>query len=142
VLVDQELADVMRGLRELGGARKLFHYLDEEGKARAVKPGEVNDYLKAATAPEFSTKDFRTWGGTLLAAVELAEIGKPADEKEVKKEHCPSSEKRGGTAGQYAGGLPIVIHTPRRAENVRIGRNPRRIPTAAITPDKTAGAGL
>lgn len=85
VVVDQELADVMKELKQLGGARKLFHYLDDEGKARAVKPGEINRYLKEATAPEFSSKDFRTWGGTLLAAVELAEIGVTEDDKQAKK---------------------------------------------------------
>jgi len=85
VVVDQELAEVMKELKQLGGARKLFHYLDDEGKARAVKPGEINSYLKDATAPEFSSKDFRTWGGTLLAAVELAEIGAAEDEKQAKK---------------------------------------------------------
>ncbi len=85
VLVDEELAALMKDLKELGGVRKLFHYVDEEGKTRAVKPGDINRYLKTVTAPEFSAKDFRTWGGTLLAAVELAEIGKARDEQELKK---------------------------------------------------------
>lgn len=85
VVVDQELADLMKELKQLGGARKLFHYLDDEGKARAIKPREINNYLKEATAPEFSSKDFRTWGGTLLAAVELAEIGVAEDEKKTKR---------------------------------------------------------
>jgi DNA topoisomerase-1 len=85
VMVDEELASVMKDLKALGGAGKLFHYLDEEGKARPVSPAEINRYIKEATAPEFSAKDFRTWGGTLLAAVCLAELGKPEDEKDVKK---------------------------------------------------------
>ena len=84
VLVDEDLANEMKHLRELGGARKLFHYLDEAGKAVVVSPRDINDYLKAATAPEFSAKDFRTWGGTLLAAIELAEIGKGEDERQIK----------------------------------------------------------
>lgn len=85
VLVDDELAGLMKELKNLGGARKLFHYLDEEGKARPVKPGDINRYLKEATSPDFSAKDFRTWGGTLMAAVELAEIGKAADDKALRK---------------------------------------------------------
>lgn len=84
VLVDEELAAVMKEIKELGAKRKLFHYIDSNGKPRGIKPGELNEYLKAATAPEFSAKDFRTWGGTLLAAVELAEIGKCDNEKELK----------------------------------------------------------
>ena len=85
VLVDEELAAVMRELKELGGSRKLFHYLDDEGKPCIVRPADINDYLKAATSPEFSSKDFRTWGGTLMAAVQLAELGAPGDEREMKK---------------------------------------------------------
>ncbi|HWS99348.1 MAG TPA: hypothetical protein VN256_03675 [Pyrinomonadaceae bacterium] len=82
--VDEELAVLMHDIKKIGGSR-LFNYLDEEGRARPVKPKDVNDYIKAATAPEFSAKDFRTWGGTLLAAIELAEIGPAADEKLAKK---------------------------------------------------------
>lgn len=84
VLVDEELAGVMKDLKQLGGARKLFHYLDTDGRARSIKPGDINSYIKEATAPEFSSKDFRTWGGTLLAAIALAEIGKADDERQIK----------------------------------------------------------
>ena len=85
LLVDEELAGLMKELKNLGGTRKLFHYVDEEGKARPIKPGDINSYLKEATSPDFSAKDFRTWGGTLMAAVELAEIGKAADDDELRK---------------------------------------------------------
>ena len=85
VMVDEELASVMKELKDLGGARKLFHYLDENGKARPVKPGDINSYIKQATSEEFSSKDFRTWGGTLLAAIELAEVGPAEEEREIKK---------------------------------------------------------
>lgn len=104
VLVDEELAALMKELKELGGARKLFHYVDEEGKTRAVKPGDINRYLKEATAPEFSAKDFRTWGGTLLAAVTLAEIGKAEDEQQLKKNIIKAVKK---TAEQL-GNTPTV----------------------------------
>jgi DNA topoisomerase-1 len=75
----------MKDLKQLGGARKLFHYVDAEGKPRSIKPSDLNSYIKEATSPEFSSKDFRTWGGTLLAAVALAEIGKAEDERETKR---------------------------------------------------------
>lgn len=85
VIVDKDLCALMGELKAIGGARKLFHYIDEEGKTRAVKPGDINRYLKEITAPEFSSKDFRTWGGTLLAAVELADLGTAEEEREMKK---------------------------------------------------------
>ncbi|MGI8410381.1 MAG: DNA topoisomerase IB, partial [Pyrinomonadaceae bacterium] len=104
IMVDQELASLMKDLKELGPKRKLFHYLDEEGKPRAIKPGDLNDYLKTATAPEFSSKDFRTWGGTLLAAIELAEIGKPEDENQLKKNICKAVKK----VAEQLGNTPTV----------------------------------
>jgi len=85
VLVDEELAKIMRELKKVGPKRKLFHYLDEAGKPVPIKPSDINGYLKSATEPEFSSKDFRTWGGSLLAAAKLAQIGKPDDETEAKK---------------------------------------------------------
>jgi DNA topoisomerase I len=104
VLVDEELAGVMRDLKALGTARKLFHYLDEAGKPKPVKPRDINDYLKTATAPEFSAKDFRTWGGTLLTAVELAEIGVAEEEKQIKKNICEAIK----TVAEQLGNTPTV----------------------------------
>jgi DNA topoisomerase-1 len=83
IVVDEELAGLMADIKAIGGS-KLFNYLGEDGKARPVSPRDVNDYIKAATAPEFSAKDFRTWGGTLNAAIELAEMGKAEDERTAK----------------------------------------------------------
>ena len=85
VLVDEELAIIMRELKKVGPKRKLFHYLDEAGKPVPIKPNDINLYLKSATEPEFSSKDFRTWGASLLAATKLAEIGPGEDEPAVKK---------------------------------------------------------
>lgn len=104
ILVDEELASVLRDLKAIGGARKLFHYLDENQKPRPVKPGDLNNYLKSATAPEFSAKDFRTWGGTLLAAIELAEIGKTENEKELKKNVVKAVKK----VAEQLGNTPTV----------------------------------
>ena len=84
ILVDPELASVMSKLKEIGKARKLFNYIDEEGKIWPVKPSQVNAYIKAATHTGFSAKDFRTWAGTLLAATELARIGPAKDERSLK----------------------------------------------------------
>ena len=85
VLVDEELAGVMKELKDLGTTRKLFHYLDDGGKPHPISPVDINRYIKEATADDFSAKDFRTWGGTLLAAIRLAELGKAEDEKIIKK---------------------------------------------------------
>src|SRR5919206_655586 len=103
ILVDEELAALMRDIKSIGGPR-LFEYYGEDGRVRAVKPRDVNDYIKAATAPEFSAKDFRTWGGTLLAAIELAEMGKAEDEKQAKKNLVRAVER----VAEHLGNTPTV----------------------------------
>ena len=85
VLVDEELAALIKELTSIGRGRKLFQYLDEEGHAHPVTPTQINAYIKSVTAPEYSAKDFRTWGATLLAALELADIGPAEDDRQIKK---------------------------------------------------------
>lgn len=85
VLVDEELAGLLKDLVSIGRGRKLFQYLDDDGRAHPVTPTQINSYIKSVTAPEYSAKDFRTWGATMLAALELADIGPVEDEKEIKK---------------------------------------------------------
>ena len=84
ILVDEELAALVRDIKALGGPH-LFSYVGDDGARRPVRPRDVNDYIKSAISPEFSAKDFRTWGGTLLAAVALAETGCCDDERRAKR---------------------------------------------------------
>jgi DNA topoisomerase-1 len=98
---------IMRDLQAIGGARKLFNYLDENGKPKPIKSGDINKYLKEATAPEFSAKDFRTWGGTLLAALELAEIGCSDDEKLLNKNILKAVKK----VAEQLGNTPTVCRS-------------------------------
>lgn len=107
VLVDEELAALMKEIKEFGRVGKLFHYLDEEGRARPVTPADLNNYLKEITSNEFSSKDFRTWGGTLLAAVELAELGAAEDDKQLKKNILHAVRK----VGELLGNTPTVARS-------------------------------
>ncbi len=85
VLVDEELAALLKELTKIGRGRKLFQYLDDDGRAHPVTPTQMNAYIKSVTAPEYSAKDFRTWGATMLAALELAEVGPADNERQLKK---------------------------------------------------------
>ncbi len=107
VLVDEELASLMRELKSIGVKRKLFHYLDDNGKPHPIKPGDINRYLKEATASEFSAKDFRTWGATLLAAVTLAEIG-VADDERTRKSNLVRAVKH---VAEELGNTPAVCRS-------------------------------
>lgn len=64
---DPRLAKIVKRCRDLPGS-SLFEYLDEDGQPKTVDSGDVNDYLREITGGDFTAKDFRTWGGTCLAA--------------------------------------------------------------------------
>jgi DNA topoisomerase I len=72
-LVDDELAAAIKELLAVPGRGRLFRY-ESNGNGRCdLTSRTLNEYVKAHLGDEFSAKDFRTWGGTLLAAVALAE---------------------------------------------------------------------
>jgi len=98
ILVDEELAALVGEIKAIGGS-KLFNYVGDDGRARPVTPRDVNDYIKSATAPEFSAKDFRTWGGTLLAATELAEAGRCEDERQARRNIAAAVKSVAGRLG-------------------------------------------
>lgn len=81
---DPRLARIVRKCRDLPGSG-LFEYLDEEGKPASIESGDVNDYLREISGGEFTAKDFRTWGGTCLAAsCLLAKVAEKADSPATK----------------------------------------------------------
>ncbi len=70
---DPRLAKLVRRCQELPG-QHLFEYLDEAGSVHAVTSDDVNAYLRDIAGAEFSAKDFRTWAGTVQAAVTLSKL--------------------------------------------------------------------
>jgi DNA topoisomerase-1 len=83
-IVDPELATAMKGLIAQPGAR-LFKF-EVEGTYCNLDQRKLNAYIRAYLGEEFTAKDFRTWGGTLTAAVELAEKGPPESETAAKRQ--------------------------------------------------------
>jgi DNA topoisomerase I len=77
-VTDARLRKVVEECAELPGY-EIFKYLDEEGEVRDAKARDLNAYVKEVMGEEFSPKDFRTWAGTLFAAVKLAELGATED---------------------------------------------------------------
>jgi DNA topoisomerase-1 len=73
-LSDRVLASIVRRMRDLPGY-ELFQYVDEQGETRAVDSADVNAYLKSIAGEEFTSKEFRTWAGTVLAAQALRAAG-------------------------------------------------------------------
>jgi DNA topoisomerase IB len=68
---DRRIANAIRKLQELPG-QQLFQYLDEEGLPHAVRSQDVNAYIRQASGENFSSRQFRTWGATRLAATALS----------------------------------------------------------------------
>ena len=108
-LVDAELAAAMRSLLEIKGPR-VFKY-EWEGRVYNLTNKRLNEYVKIYLGDEFSAKDFRTWGGTLTAAICFAE--------RVDRHGFPESateQKRSVTAvmrrvAERLGNTPAVTRT-------------------------------
>jgi DNA topoisomerase I len=83
-LKDRRVAKIVRACQELPG-QKLFEYLDENGEPKEVTSSDVNAYLKEVTGREVTAKDFRTWAGTVLAALALREFERAETQATTKK---------------------------------------------------------
>lgn len=83
-LVDAELASAMRALLDLEGGPRLFRYQNGD-EILNLTARKLNDYIQEYMGEEFTAKDFRTWGGTLIAAVTLAERGVCETQTEAKR---------------------------------------------------------
>lgn len=83
-VADPRLARIVQRCRELPG-EELFRYVDAAGKRQLVTSEDVNAYLRELTDRDITAKDFRTWGGTMLAAVELRRLGPASSRREADR---------------------------------------------------------
>ena len=83
-VTDSKLRAVVEECVALSGY-EIFKYRDKGGDIRDVKARDLNAYVKEVMGPEFTPKDFRTWAGTLFAAVKLAELGATEDLGQAEK---------------------------------------------------------
>lgn len=83
-VTDRQLRRVVEECAALPGY-EIFKYYDEDGEIKDVKSRDLNAYVKEVMGDEFTAKDFRTWAGTLLAALQLAEVGPVGEMKQAEK---------------------------------------------------------
>ena len=83
-LRDRRLAQIVKKCQELPG-RELFQYIDESGERQSVDSGDVNEYLREVAKEGFTAKDYRTWTGSVLAAVALRNLGRFKSQAEAKR---------------------------------------------------------
>ena len=103
VLVDAELAAAMKELLALPGGRRVFRYRDDE-EVYNLGARRLNEYISEYMGEDFTAKDFRTWGGTLIAAIELAERELPETVAEQKRTVAAVMRK----VGERLGNTPAV----------------------------------
>jgi DNA topoisomerase-1 len=89
---DRRVAKIVKACQDLPG-QDLFQYLDENGEQQSITSADVNAYLKEITGSEITAKDFRTWAGTVLAALALAEFEEFDSDAKAKKNIRAAIEK-------------------------------------------------
>jgi len=83
-VADRRLARIVARCQDLPG-QQLFQYVDDDGQRQAIASDDVNDYLREVSGQDFTAKDFRTWAGTVIAAMALQEFAEFDTEAEAKK---------------------------------------------------------
>ena len=104
-LHDRRLARIIRECQDLPGY-ELFQYLDEHGGQHTIDSNDVNSYLREITGAHFTAKDFRTWSGTVQAALELAEIGPASSETAMKHNIIAAIKTVARRLGESPGDVP------------------------------------
>ena len=81
---DPRVARIVQRCQDLPG-QEMFQYLDAFGKRHPIASDDVNDYLREVSGRDITAKDFRTWGGTMVAAVELRAMGPATSRREADR---------------------------------------------------------
>lgn len=102
-LRDRRVAKVVKAIQELPG-QKLFQYIDEAGERRTVESADVNAYLREVTGEDVTAKDFRTWAGTVLAAMALGAF-EEVDSQAAKKANIKAAIE---TVAAKLGNTPAI----------------------------------
>ena len=121
VLVDDELAAAMKELLALPGGRRLFRYRRDD-EIFNLGARRLNEYIREYMGEEFTAKDFRTWGGTLVAAIELAQHELPETAAEQKRTVASVMRKVGERLGNTAAVARTSYVSPAVVEQYLDGR--------------------
>lgn len=105
-LRDVRLANLLRRVQELPGQR-LFEYIDDEGGSQAIDSEDVNAYLRQIAGTDVTTKDLRTWAGTVLAYRALRELP-PGASSSLERHHLRMAAEQ---ASERLGNTPAVARS-------------------------------
>ena len=102
-VADKRMARIIQRIRDLPG-QELFQYVDDDGAPHAIDSADVNEYLRIITGEDYTAKDFRTWSGTVLAALALREFEKFNSETQARKNIVRAIE----TVAEKLGNTPSI----------------------------------
>jgi DNA topoisomerase-1 len=107
-VVDPDVCKVLKGLKSRGdGGKELLAY--REGRRWVdVKSSDINDYIKSVAGEDFTSKDFRTWNATVLAAVALAISDGRLTSRSSRKRVMSSVVRE---VAEYLGNTPAVCRS-------------------------------
>ena len=104
-LRDRRVAKLTRELLRQS-TREVFAFRNGDDQLTDVKRRHINQYIKEVMGHNFSAKDFRTWGGTLICACALARAANDLNgEKKVRKQQWVAAIKE---TAEALGNTPAV----------------------------------
>ena len=109
---DWRLAKIVKSCQDLPGY-ELFQNEDENGEYRSIESADVNDYLREISGSDFSAKEFRTWAGTVIAAIVLKELGAAGTEKEARDNIVTAVNKTAEQRATHRQSVASAISTRR-----------------------------
>jgi DNA topoisomerase-1 len=95
-VTDRNLARIAKRTQDLPG-QHLFEFITPDGEIRPVTSSDVNAYIKDAMGEDFTAKDFRTWGASVIAFEEMAKRAAENPRIKLKEVMEPVAEALGNT---------------------------------------------
>jgi DNA topoisomerase-1 len=125
-VTDRNLARIAKRTQDLPG-QNLFEYVDEDGNARPVTSTDVNAFIRDAMGEEFTAKDFRTWGASVIAFKELRRRARMRKRVRLQSVIEPVAEALGNTPAISRGSYvhPALIEAVGDAEQIADKTLPR-----------------
>ena len=109
-VVDAPVAEIVRELkRRRGGSDELLAYRGDNGRWKDIKSADIRAYVKETAGEEYTAKDFRTWAGTVLAAVTLAATD--PGRREVKTQNKRMISHAVKQVAHFLGNTPAVARS-------------------------------
>ena len=120
-LENRKLARELEALVKLDSGARLFRY-ERDGELCNLTSAVLNEYIAEHLGNGFTAKDFRTWGGTLLAAVELGKHGPAESKTEANRVLAAVMRKVGDELGNTPAVARASYVSPLVVDHYRAGR--------------------